>query len=157
MAARLLGRVDGHTNFATLELAVASGVTVTEGDFVYFSSGRVTNASIAGQQLIGVALGTATGNAGGTVKVLVCVDPLMRYVVDNDNAVTTFAATHVGTRFDLTGATGAQLVDTSSTDANSGQLLCIEYNPQIDPIRSDVSQGVFVISEHAFYPEGTAA
>lgn len=154
MAARPLGRLDGKTNYATASFPVASGVTVTDGDFVYFASGRITSASIGTQQLIGVVQETATGNAGGTVEALVIVDPNMRYVVDNDNVGTTFAATHVGTKFDLIGATGAQLVDTSSTSATSGQLLCVEYNPQIDPIKSDVSQGVFVIAEHAFYPAG---
>lgn len=154
MAARPLGRIDGHTNYATLSLPVASGVTVTKGDFVYFASGRITSASIGGQPLIGVVDETATGNAGGTVKVLVIIEPTMRYIIDNDNLGTTFAATHVGTKFDLIGATGAQLVDTSTTSATAGQLLCVEYNPQIEPFKTDVSQGVFVIAEHVFYPLG---
>jgi hypothetical protein len=92
---------------------------------------------------------TVTGNAGGTNKMLVIVEPNAKYLVDNDNVGTTFAASHVGTYFDLTGATGAQLVDTSST-STSGSLLCIEYNPQIDPVQGDTSWGLFVIAEHAF-------
>lgn len=147
---RALGTVDGRSNFAALDLPVASGVTVTAGDAVYFSSGRVTSASVAGQRLIGVTKETATGNAGGTVTVSVIVDPRMRYLVDNDNDSATFAATHVGTHFDLIGATGAQLVDTNTT-GTSGQLLCVEYNPQIDPVKSDTSYGVFVIAEHVFH------
>lgn len=154
MAAQLTGRIDGKSNFASKSFPVASGVTVTKGDFVYFASGRLTSASVAGQPLIGVVLETATGNAGGTVEALVCIDPHMQYVIDNDNVGTTFAASHVGTKFDLIGATGAQLVDTSSTSATTGQLLCIEYNPQIDPHRDDVSQGLFVIAESALYPYG---
>lgn len=153
---RALGRIDGHTNYATLDLVVANGVTVTEGDFVYWDgSGAITSASVAGQQLIGQVQETVTGD--GTLTALTIVDPTMRYLVDNDNDGTTFAATHVGTRFNLIGATGAQLVDTSSTDANSGQLLCIEYNPLIDPVKDDTSFGIFVIAEHAFYPEGDKA
>lgn len=151
MPALLLGRADGNTNFSTQSFIVTSGVTITEGDFVYFASGEVTNSSVATQKLIGVALETKTGVADNSVKVLVCVDPTMRYLVDNDNLVTTFAATHVGTYFDLIGATGAQLVDTSST-GTTGQLLCLEYNPQVDPVRSDTSFGTFVIAEHYFYP-----
>lgn len=154
MAARPLGRIDGHTNYATLNLPVADGVTVTDGDFVYFASGRITSASVAGQPLIGVVVETATGNTAGTVKALVIIEPTMRYILDNDNIGTTFAASHVGTKFDLIGATGAQLADTSSTSATTGQLLCVEYNPQVDPIKADVSQGVFVIAEHALYPLG---
>lgn len=147
--ARAIGRYDGDTKFATASFPVASGVTVTQGDFVYFSSGRITSASVAGARLVGQVLETATGNAGGTVKALVCVDPNMRYLIDNDNVGTTFAATHVGTYFDLIGATGSQLVDTSTT-STTGQLLCVEYNPQIDPVKSDTSYGVFVIAESAF-------
>lgn len=154
MAARPLGRIDGHTNYATRSFPVANGVTVTDGDFVYFASGRITNASIAGQQLIGMVTETATGNSGGTVEALVIIEPTMLYLVDNDNVGTTFAATHVGTKFDLTGATGAQLVDTSTTSATSGQLLCVKYNPTIDPVSTDTSYGVFVIAEHALYPAG---
>lgn len=148
---RPLGRVDGNTNFATLKLPVANGVTVAEGDAVYFDgSGRITNASIGGQRLIGVCQEAVTGNSGGSIKALVIVDPNMRYLVDNDNVGTTFAATNVGDYFDLIGATGAQLVDTSTTSNTTGQLLCLEYNPQIDPVGSDTSWGVFLIAEHAF-------
>ena len=151
MAAQMLGRADGNTNFSTQSFVVTSGVTITKGDFVYFASGKITNASIATQKTIGMAMETATGNAGGTVKCLVCVDPTMRYLLDNDNLGTTFAATHVGTYFDLIGATGAQLVDTSTT-GTTGTLLCLEYNPQVDPVRNDTSWGTFVIAEHYFYP-----
>lgn len=147
---RLIGTVDGKTNAATLSLPVANGVTVTQGDMVYFSSGRVTSATIAGARLIGQAQSTATGNSGGTVKVLVCVEPNAKYLMQNDNLVTTFAATHVGTYFDLIGATGAQLVDTSSTSATVGQMLCLEYNPNISPVQSSTDYGVFKIAEHMF-------
>lgn len=142
----LLGRLDGKTNFATRDFVVANGVTITAGDFVYFTSGTLTNSSIGTQLLVGRALETATGNAAGTVKAKVCVDPFMVYLVDNDNDSGTFASTHVGQKFDLIGATGAQLVDTSSA-GTSGQLVCVEYNPQIDPVKSDTSYGAFMILE----------
>ena len=153
LSSRMLGCYDGDTNFATYSFIVTSGVTVTAGDFVYFASGKITNASIAGALLVGMAMETVVGD--GTATALVCVDPDMRYLLDNDNVDTTFAATHVGTKFDLTGATGAQLVDTSST-GTTGQLLCLEYNPQIDPVSSDTSYGVFVIQESIF-TNGSAA
>lgn len=153
---QLLGRTDGNTNFSVHSFPIADGVTITKGDFVYGDgSGRITNASIAGQLLLGCAMETATGNAGGTVKAKVCVDPEMRYLLDNDNVGTTFAATHVLDYFDLTGATGAQLVDTSTTSNTTGQLLCLEYNPQISPVETDVSVGIFKIREHHFYPVAT--
>ncbi len=152
---QLLGRTDGNTNFSTHEFVVANGVTVTKGDFVYFDgSGRITNSSIGGKTLLGNALETVTGTTG-TVKCEICVDPEMRYLLDNDNDSGTFAATNVGDYFDLIGATGAQLVDTSSTSDTTGQLLCLVYNPQISPVETDTSVGVFKIREHAFYPVAT--
>lgn len=146
VARRMLGCADGNTNFATLTFPVASGVTVTAGDFVYFASGRLTSATIAGARAIGMVQETATGDSGGTVKALVCIDPSMRYLLANDNIGTTFAASHVGSNFDLIGATGAQLVDTSTT-GTTGQLLCVEYNPAIEPVKSDTTYGVFVLAE----------
>ena len=148
--ARYLGTVDGKTNALTQRLPVANGVTVTDGDFVYWSSGRITSATISGALLVGVCVETATGNSGGTVYSLVIVEPFAKYLVDNDNLVTTFAVTHVGSYFDLIGATGAQLVDTSSTSASTGQLYCMGYSPNIDPVRGDTSWGIFVIAEHVF-------
>lgn len=151
----MLGRVDGKVNYATHSFPVADGVTVTAGDFVYFASGRLTSASIGGARCVGMVLETATGNTAGSVLALVCVDPLMKYLLDNDNVGTTFAASHVGSNFDLIGATGVQLVDTSTT-GTTGQLLCLEYNPQIDPVKTDTSYGVFILAEHIFYT-GTGA
>ena len=150
---KLLGSTEG-TNFATYTFPVGSGVTVTAGDFVYFSSGRIisTTVSGAGVRPIGMVLETATGNAAGTVSALVCIDDDVRFLLQNDNVGTTFAASHVGTYFNLTGATGAQLVDTSTTSATLGQLLCLEYNPQIDPVKSDTTYGVFVLVNSAAEP-----
>ncbi len=146
---RILGTFDGKTNYATMPLPVASGVTVTVGDLVYFASGRITSATIAGARCIGVVQETATGNAGGSVKALVAIEPNLKLLAKNDNVAATFAATSVGRYFDVTGATGAQLVDTSQVSDTTGQLLCLEYNPQIDPVRSDLTYGVFAIAEHA--------
>lgn len=150
-----LGNIDGKSNAVTMELPVANGVTVTAGDFVYFSSGRITSATIAGARLIGQVQATAAGNSGGTVKALVVVDPAAKYLVQNDNVGTTFAASHVGQYMDLTGATGAQLADTSTVSATTGALICLEYNPQIDPVKTDTTYGVFKITEHAFSPLGS--
>lgn len=154
VTSRPLGRADGNTNWATQNFVVASGVTVTKGDFVYFDgSGAITNASVAGKQLTGQVQETVTGD--GTLTALVVTDPTMRYLIDNDNVSTTFAASDVGQRYNLTGATGAQLVDTDSESATTGQLVCIEYNPQIEPVKDDTSFGVFVIAEHVYYPLGS--
>ncbi len=150
---KILGRVDGNTNYATQALAVTNGVTINAGDFVYWASGLITNASVAGARLVGMALETVVGT--GTNTALICIDPLMRYLLKQDNDSATFASTDVGRNFDLIGATGAQLVDTSSA-STTGQLLCTEYNPQIDPVKSDTTYGVFIIAEHVF-TTGTGA
>lgn len=151
---RPLGRIDGQTNFATYEFIVANGVTVNDGDFVYFDGdGEITNASITGARLVGMALQTVTGN--DALKCLVCIDPMMRYLVDNDNDSETFGADRVGKYHDLIGSAGAQLVDTSSDSATTGQLVCLEYNPQVDPVKADTSWGVYKIAESFLYPLGS--
>lgn len=162
MAATYRGNFDGSpTNGATRRFKVASGVTITDGDFVYFDgSGRITNASVAGALLAGVAnVGaagdTVTGNAGGTITALVVVERGAVYLIDGDEIGTNLAATHVGTKFDLIGATGAQLVDTSTTGA-TGQLVLLEANPQISPVQTDTSQGLYMIVESVF-TSGTGA
>lgn len=152
---KILGNVDGGANFAQYSFPVANGVTVTAGDFVYFSSGRITSATITGDaRPIGMVTETATGNSAGTVQASVVIDDDIRYLLQNDNIGTTFAATHVGQYFDLIGATGAQLVDTSTVSATTGLLLCLEYNPQIDPVKTDTSYGVFLLVESATDPLG---
>ncbi len=148
---RPLGRLDGNTNYATYRFVIDSGVTITEGDFVYGNgTGEITNASVGGQRLVGMALETATGNAASTVTCLVCIDPTMRYLIDNDLDSATFTAANVLDNFDLIGATGAQLVDTSS-QGTTGSLVCLEFNPQIDPVKGDTSWGVFAIAENALF------
>lgn len=151
---RLLGNIDGGTNYATYPFIVTNGITITAGDFVYFASGRITNATITGDvRLVGMALETKVGTTGN-VTCLVAIDDDIRYLLQQDNVGTTFAATHVGQYFDLIGATGAQLVDTSTVSATTGVLLCLEYNPAIDPVASDLTYGVFMVVESFSDPLG---
>ena len=155
--AEYIGSATANATAVTKEYPVANGVTVTDGDAVYLTSGRVTNASIAGKALLGVVAGkqsnrlddhsetlTATGDASGTVKVLVIVEPNAKYVIKNDNDSATFAASHVGQSFDLTGTTGAQLVDTN-TAGTTGQVQCVEFG-----YNGDNTKGVFIINEHKY-------
>lgn len=158
VTAQLVGNYAGKISGATREYAVTSGHTVYDREFVYLdSNGRVTSNSIAGVRLLGTVVGgdtqnldrtysgSATGNAGGTVKVLVHVDKDALYLLKNDNVATTFAATHVGSYFDLTGSAGSQLVDTSTT-STTGQLVCVGYNPAIRG--TDSTYGIFRIAEN---------
>lgn len=154
ISGRMIGRIDGHTNYASYSFPVANGVTVNPGDFVYFSSGYITNASVSGARLIGMCEQkvVGVGTQASTNFALVCIDPQMRYLLQNDNVGTTFAVTHVGQYFNLTGAAGAQLVDTSTVSATLGELLCLEYNPQIDPVKSDTTYGIFKLVNSALSP-----
>lgn len=148
--AKYVGSLTGDDAPILKSFIVTSGVTVNANDMVYFASGKVTNATIAGARLLGQAQSTVVGD--GTLQVLVNVTPEALYAIKNDNVGTTFAATHVGTYFDMIGATNAQLVDTSTTSATVGTLLCLEYAPDI--AGGDATYGVFKIAEHAFYPLG---
>lgn len=152
---KIRGNVNGGANFATYAFPVANGVTVTAGDFVYFSSGRITSATITGDSRpIGMCIDTETGNSAGTVTALVVVDDAIRYLLQSDGSGT-FDATSVGKYFDLTGATGAQKVLGSSSSTTTGVLLCMEYNPQIDPVKTDTTYGIFLLVESATDPLGS--
>jgi len=120
-----IGRIDGHTNYASKDFVVASGVTINAGDFVYFSSGTVTNASVNGARLIGMAEGTATGTSTGSVLVKVCIDPMMRYMLKSTTAlaITNGTNSDIGQYFDITGATTAQTVSVTGTTLGAFVLL----------------------------------
>lgn len=136
------GSADG---VLTRKFKVTNGTTITKGDFVYFASGLLTNASVATQKVVGCANETVVGTGSNTCEVIVNFDAM--YVMANDNLVTTFGSTHPGTFFDLIGATGAQLIDTSTT-STTGTMVCLEYNPQISPYATDTTVGLFMIAEN---------
>lgn len=142
-------RIVGSTNeFDTIKLAAAEAVAVN--DFVTIVGDGKAECTDAGDPIFGIALEAAT--AEDQIITVVRVVPGMKVRMDNDNTGTTFAATHVGARFDITGATGAMLVDTSTVaqvggGGETGQLFCVEYNPQGFGVDSDTSQGIFEIAE----------
>jgi len=145
------GRMDGHTAFATKEYPVANGVTVTNGDFVYFSSGTVTNASVNGARLVGMAQGTVVGNSSGTNTVLVIVDPFMRYLMKSTTSLTISNNTNsnIGQYFDITGATGAQTVSNTGTTLGAFLLLDVPGTTTFPNtglnIPSSTTVGLFVL------------
>ena len=157
----LIGSATSGYNGVTKEYPVANGVTVTAGDFVFLASGRVDNTDVEGKTLLGMVIGgqsndfantaataatTAVGDANGTVKVLVAVEPNAKYVIDNDNVGTTFAVTHIGSCFDLAAAndTGTQIIDTS-TVGTTGQFECVGFG-----YNGDNTLGVYIINEHKY-------
>jgi len=122
-----------------------AGGTFAVGDTVKHASGEAVIAA-AGNAIFGVAEEAATSSSTG---VQINITPGMTVIVDNDNDTTTFAATHVGTKFDQVGTTGAIQIDTSTT-GTSGQFYCLEYNPQGYGFDTDTSIGLFSVDEREF-------
>lgn len=134
---------DSEASIVTLEAAE----TIAVNDFVTILTDGEAEVSGAGEGIFGVALEAATD--GDNVRVL-RAHPGMTVIMDNDNLVATFSADHIGGRMDITGTTGAQLVDTDTVaqdGSDSGQLFCIGYNPQGYGFDSDTSIGLYEIAE----------
>jgi len=130
----------------------ASAVTLATGDLVNVQNGALQIAD-AGERIAGQILESATS---ATTDAQVNITPGLVVVMDNDNVSATFSATSVGEYFDIAGATGAQVIDTSSTVApettsNSAQMVCLEFNPQGVGFDDDLSIGTFMIKEHQYF------
>lgn len=150
---QIVGSVIGRYNGVTKEYPVANGVTVSDGDIVYLASGRVTNATIGSAgALLGVVSGgqstdpsnfgtsqQATGDAAGSVRVLVHVEPSSKIQVAVTNG--TLTAAQVGTCFNLTGATGVQTVDAATANATA-QLELVRF--------INGSLGEFIMNKHKY-------
>lgn len=154
-----LGRLDGHTNFVTLEYLVENGVTVNYGDFVkYGGTVGVTNSSMTGDaRPLGMALGTVTGD-GSTKTVLVCIDPMMTYLIKS--STTAFTAANRGSYFDLANAN--QISNSASTTTGAFILLYLASDTVPNVINgaglqgvNTASYGVFKLVESALNPLGS--
>jgi len=153
---KYVGTIDNKNVPAlTRKFPITASEVITKGDALTLTSGKLDSGTqVSTAKIIGIANENVTGNSGGTNFCEVIVArPGDLYIADNDNVGTTFAATHVGTYFDvLSAATGAQQIDTSST-GTTGQFLCIEYNPQQyngGIYDSDTSIGLFTPAETYF-------
>ena len=140
-------RIVGSPNqYGTIK--VTAGEAIAKNDFVTLLTDGEAEATAAGEGIFGIALEAA--DAKGDIITVVRAYPGMQVIMDNDNTGTTFAATHVGGRFDITGTTGAQVVDTSTVaqdGTDAGQLFCIGYNPKGFGLDSDTSIGLYEIAE----------
>lgn len=140
-------------SFVTKEYPVANGVTVTDGDFVYWAGGRVTNATVAGATLLGIvqggqsndvsvvtsALGSpvaATGNSAGTVTVLVIVDPNVKVLMSYNQAPA------LGARYNISGATGAQTVNVTGGAGTQVECILVNYK--------STGLGLFIPQKHEY-------
>ena len=142
-------RILANTNeYDTIKLT--SHEAIAKNDFVTIVADGQAECTDTGDPIFGIALEAASG--AGEVITVARANHGMKVYMDNDNTGTTFASTHVGARFDMTGATGAMVVDTSTVaqvggGGETGQLFCIEYNPQGLGMDSDTSIGVYQIAE----------
>lgn len=137
-----------NIEYGTMTGKAAEAIAVN--DFVTLVGDGKFECTDTGDPIFGIALEAAT--AEDDIITVVKVVPGMQIYMDNDNTGTTFAATHVGARFDITGATGAMVVDTSTAaqvggGGETGQLFCLEYNPQGLGMDSDTSIGVYQVAE----------
>jgi hypothetical protein len=125
----------------TVRRVVKANTTVTKGDPIHLEV-NTADLAAAGEPIFGIAQETVVQTSGSlTVEILVGKD--LQWVVDNDQDTNTWPATTYapGSCFDITGATGAVLVDTSTAGA-TGQLIAIDTTPDA----SDVSLGIFKIN-----------
>lgn len=144
--AEVIGTASNSTaSFVTKEYPVANGVTVNDGDIVYFAAGRVTNATIAGATVLGIVQGSnandpsnvtntngtagpTVGNAAGTATVLVIVDPSAKVLISTNSAAT------VGSRYNLSGTTGAQTLNVSGGAGTQAEVVKVRSATQAEVI-----------------------
>lgn len=130
---------------------VTAGEAIKKYDFVTIKDDGTVEVTAAGEPIYGIALqAIASGSTGLILRA--GNGARIKVMMDNDNVGTTFASTHVGARFDIIGSSGAQLVDTSSAaqagdGTDTGQLVCVEYNPQGFGFDADTSIGLFEVVE----------
>jgi hypothetical protein len=142
---RPLGSVLGNFNGVTEDFT-ANG-TITNGDFVQFDGAGKVQAATTGR-----ILGTAQSTVADGKTVKVHMNPYQKYLVQASSAI---AATHVGEYYNLTGGTGVQQISSGSVSASNGQLLLLQVNPAIDPVRTDTTWNVVSVAQSALNTENT--
>lgn len=96
--------------------------TITKGDLVNLESGQIDLAATNDDGLVGVALETKAGTTAVT-KLKVVTDPDAVYSVVDANARV------IGATLDVSGATGAQTVATSSNK----EFVCVSDSSATEP------------------------
>lgn len=124
---------------------VKANTTITKFDPIHLEA-NVADLAAAGEPIFGVAMDTVV-QASGSLTVPILRGRDIVYQADNDQDTNTWPATtyQAGSFFDITGATGAVLVDTSTgTLSQSGQLVAVENSSPLDS--ADASLGLFKIN-----------
>ena len=131
-----------------------AGGTFAKGDFVMQegTSGQII-ACTAGSSILGIARSAGVDGEACTVD----ITPGMRVIMDNDlDTQTSINATDCLEFANITGGTGAQLVDTNTHSATKAQLLLLKNNPQGFGCDSDVSMGLYLVVERGMSEQGAA-
>lgn len=140
--------VSGAEFSSMIELPAQNGQALAVGDPVFLENdgGEATvDLAAAGEPIYGTVLQALTGD--GTTKVQILkAHQNITYEIDNDNDTDTFGTTAdrgAGNYFNITGASGAVQVDTSTgtTVSANKQLVCVKENPDA----GDVSLGHFKV------------
>jgi|GEM_PF-6601373 len=137
-------KLNGFTE--SIEKVVKSGSTITKGDPISLEDDTaiVTTAALP---ILGTYQGVDTVVGDGAEKISILCGSDIEYIVDNDNDTNTFAGAGYGAgkAYNITGTTGAVLVDTSSASATTAalNLVCVNEAPDT----SDTSRGVFKVNK----------
>lgn len=138
-----------------------SNVTGEQFDLVNIQNGQIEIAD-TGERIAGY-INQKTAITSDSTDVEVNITPFMTVVMDSDETGDTLAQDLVGEYFDITGGTGAQIVDISATTApettsGSGQLVLLDQNDGThwnageirDDLEDDTSVGRYLIREAQF-------
>lgn len=151
-----LGNRKGLIQPTTEERAVTNAAKVTESDFVELAQGGRVGPTDGSGKLYGIVAGGSnddlvsrnhrtpevTGDANGTKKVLVELVEGERYELPVNASLASDAE---GSYYNLTGATGAQLVANASKSATVGQLLCLKRIPT-NAAGTEFTRGIFTVA-----------
>lgn len=125
-----------------LARTVDAGGTFAQGDALMYSSGKLVLHDAGASTVAGVA--AAAGASGESTLMWSSANTEFKCQASGTFVV----ATHVGTTFDLAGATGVQEVDLAATTTNNCMVLAHNPIPGSDELGAD-SVIRIVFAEHA--------
>lgn len=138
-----------------------SNVILAQFDLCNLQNGQLEVAD-TGENILGHVL-DKTAVSATSENVQVSITPFATYVLDSDETGDSLAQDLVGEFFDITGGTGAQIVDISATTAAenpavSGQVVLLEQNDGAhwnagdvrDDLDGDTSVGLYMVVEAQF-------
>jgi len=145
----------------SISLPFESNVTGAQFDLVNIQNGQIEIVD-AGETIAGYVV-DKTAISSSSTDVQVDITPFMMLVMDSDTTGDDLAQDNIGELFDITGGTGAQIVDISETTAGeaattSSQLILVKQNDGSnwdagdvrDNLAGDTSIGMLMVVEAQF-------